>query len=785
MTRHTLKAVAARVSAWVCLATIMASTSAVARPNIILILADDLGWVDTSLTGSHLYKTPNIERLAKRGMFFSNAYSASPLCSPTRASILTGQSPARTGFTTPGGHLKQEVLKASVRPHGPATRRGTVCESITRLDTAYYTLVNGLKDAGYATGHFGKWHLGHEPYSPLEHGFDVDIPHHPGPGPAGSFVAPWRFAHIKARTPKEHVEDRMGDEAVAFINRNTRSTGSGQEDRPFFLNYWQFSVHAPFDAKQALIDAYRPTVDPVDPQRSATYAAMVHSLDDNVGKIMDALDRLGIADNTIIIFYSDNGGNMYDRVDDTTPTSNAPLRGGKASIYEGGIRIPAIVAWPGVVKPGTRNEALVQSEDLYPTILAMAGASGKDGQACDGLSMLPALRGEAPLREAVYCYFPHAPTVPDWTAPSVAVRKGDWKLIRMFFDDADQTHRYELYNLAEDIGERHNLAAQEPARVRELDALLDRFLQETGAVVPKPNPAYNPEAFDDIGGWRVGEGGYGALTFNARMKTLQLRAFEHDVVMATVAPLDLPAGEYTLRVRMESMSHAGHGYVSAGGDPVAMATVHDRHWHDYEVSVQAPDGLKTLRFSPCVKPGTSQIASIELLKADGSVAKMWRFSKPAPKRAKPAKAQGKVAGWTVGSNGHLKLSVRAKALHLVSSGNDPMLMRAAPPKLGPGQYTFVLRMRSEAKGDGQVFGRPESRGYQPGTGHRFVVQHDGEWHEYRVPMDLGHALHEVRLDPCSAKGALDIEWIRLESATGRVAREWRFGKPEREIKAKE
>jgi arylsulfatase A-like enzyme len=740
-------------------------------PNILLILADDLGWVDTSFTGSRLYETPNIERLAKRGMFFPNAYSASPLCSPTRASIMTGQSPARTGFTTPGGHLKQEVLKASVQAKAAPTRRTLVCNSITRLDTAYHTLANGLKDAGYATGHFGKWHLGHEPYSPLEHGFDVDIPHWPGPGPAGSFVAPWRFPNFKPRTPKEHIEDRMGDEAVAFMTEH--------KDEPFYLNYWQFSVHAPFDAKQEYIDAYKPGIDQDYAQRSPTYAAMVKSLDDNVGKMLDALDELGIADHTIVIFYSDNGGNMYDRVDDTTPTSNDPLRGGKASIYEGGIRIPAIVAWPGEVKPGTRNEALVQSEDLYPTILAMAGAAAKDGQACDGLSMLPALRGEAPLRDAIYSYFPHAPAVPDWTPPSVCVRKGDWKLIRIFFDAPDQSHRYELYNLAGDIGEQDNLAAREPERVRELDALLDRFLADTEAVLPKPNPAYDPKAVEDIGGWRVGEGGYGTVTFNARMKTLQLRAFTDDVVLTTSEPLDLPAGTYMFRVRMESFTSQGDGFVAADGARVPILTTHDRHWQRYEVKLQAPGGIPQLSFSPCSKPGTTQIESIELLKADGDVMRTWRFTKTGPKSKKPKKAgqpQKKVAGWTGGSNGHVKLSVRAKALHLVSTGGDPMLMGEVPPKLGPGTYRFAFRMRSDSTGDGQVFGRPKSRGYLPGTGHRFAVQHDGHWNDYKVEMTLDHELHELRLDPCTAQGKLDIEWIRLEAADGTVVRTWDFGK---------
>ena len=190
------------------------------RPNIVLILADDLGAVDTSLGGSSFYSTPNLRRLAERGMLFTNAYSASPLCSPTRASIMTGQNPARTGITAPACHVAEEVLMPSVpKKINPRSRQSTT-QSVTRLSTEHYTLAEALKDAGYVTGHFGKWHLGREPYTPLEHGFEVDVPHWPGPGPAGSFVAPWKFGSFKERYPKEHIEDRMGDEAVAFMEKN-------------------------------------------------------------------------------------------------------------------------------------------------------------------------------------------------------------------------------------------------------------------------------------------------------------------------------------------------------------------------------------------------------------------------------------------------------------------------------------------------------------------------------------------------------------------------------------
>ena len=252
------------------------------RPNIVFILADDLGWSDTTLYGhTKYYKTPNLERLAKRGMLYTRAYAASPLCSPTRASIMTGQSPARIGITTPDCHLPEVRMTETVQPKAPPYKKSLMCISATRLDTNYYTLAKALKADGYATAHFGKWHLGPEPYSPLQQGFDVDLPHWSGPGPAGSYVAPWKFPakiHFLPRAPDEHIEDRMADEAVKWMAAN--------KDHPFFLNYWQFSVHAPFNAKPALIEKYRQTVNPKDPQHSPTYAAMVESMDDAVGKLL-------------------------------------------------------------------------------------------------------------------------------------------------------------------------------------------------------------------------------------------------------------------------------------------------------------------------------------------------------------------------------------------------------------------------------------------------------------------------------------------------------------------
>jgi len=262
-----------------------AATAGAARPNVLFILADDLGWRDTSLYGSTFHETPNVERLARRGMMFTNAYAANPLCSPTRASIQTGLWPARIGITAPACHLPEEKFEETVAERGSPDVKVISCASATRLKHEYYTLAEALRDAGYRTGHFGKWHLGQEPYDPLRQGYDVDVPHWGGPGPAGSYLAPWKFpAKLDfAGAPGEHIEDRMAGEAARFIRQN--------RDRPFFMTYWCFSVHAPFDAKKVYVEKYRARADPANPQRNPLYAAMVRSMDDAVGRILDALDE--------------------------------------------------------------------------------------------------------------------------------------------------------------------------------------------------------------------------------------------------------------------------------------------------------------------------------------------------------------------------------------------------------------------------------------------------------------------------------------------------------------
>jgi arylsulfatase A-like enzyme len=459
------------------------------KPNVVFILADDLGWADLGCMGSQLYESPNIDRIAESGIKFLNAYAANPLCSPTRASIMTGLWPSRVGITTPSCHSPEEILETFVKESAKPDQPAVAPISATRLKTEYVTLAESFKRAGYKTAHIGKWHLGPEPYDPYHHGFDVDIPHTPAPSPLPEgFFAPWPVYPGEGKTG-DHLEDRMAEEAVEFIKKNA--------DQPFLLHYWAFSVHSPWHTKQELIEKYEKLVDPMDPQHNPVYAGMVEVMDDAVGRLLETLEEEGILDNTIIVFFSDNGGwswgasnHVHEEYKGMPQTSNAPLRGGKANIFEGGVRVPLLVSWPGEIEPGTVNSKhIVSSVDIYPTLLDMCGIGPTEGQPFDGESILATMKGGIFTRDEFFCHFPHY-TPATGNIPASSVRKGDWKLIRFWHDNYDQSHRYELYNLQWDIGETTNLASLHPGKVEELIVLLDNYLEETGTLVPIPNPEY-------------------------------------------------------------------------------------------------------------------------------------------------------------------------------------------------------------------------------------------------------------------------------------------------------
>jgi arylsulfatase A len=431
------------------------------RTNVVLILADDLGWKDLASYGSRFYETPNIDRLARDGMKFTQAYSACTVCSPTRAALLTGKYPARLHVTDwiPG--------------LPPANPKLLVPDWTKYLPLNEKSLGREFKSAGYMTASIGKWHLGGEGHEPEKYGFDVNIAGSSAAQPP-SYFAPYKIATLAEGSDREYLTDRLGDEAVRFIEQN--------KDRPFFVYLPHFAVHLPLQGKQALIQKYRGRLLPGEPQTNAVYAAMIESMDETVGVIRRKLDELKLTERTVIVFASDNGGRV-------PTTSNLPLRVGKGSCYEGGTRVPLIVSWPGVTRPGSVCETPVITMDLFPTLLEAAGITSGPDQRLDGISLKPLLaQTGTPGRDELFWHYPHHQHYQlGGTTPYGAIHKGDFKLIE-FFDDM----RVELYDLGKDIGEQRNLAAQMPAKVEELRRRLHEWRKEVGAQMPSRNPNYDP-----------------------------------------------------------------------------------------------------------------------------------------------------------------------------------------------------------------------------------------------------------------------------------------------------
>jgi hypothetical protein len=380
---------------------------------------------------------------------------------------------------------------------------------------------------------------------------------------------------------------------------------------------------------------------------------MVESMDDAVGTLLDALDRLGVADDTIIIFASDNGGNMYNEVDGTTPTNNAPLRGGKATMYEGGVRGPAIVAFLGHVQADSRSDEVIQSCDFYPTLLELLDVAPQPGQTFDGISIVPALRGERLDREAIFTYFPHSPGVPDWLPPSVSLHCGDWKLIRIFHGGENGRHRWKLFNLRDDIGEQNDLADEFPARVRELDARIEEFLVDTKAVVPLPNPNFDPTKYrpelegkgslkgsasaakktrqaKPVAGWQPG----GTCELAVENGALVVRSSGGDPYFSYQFPEALPQKTLILCFTMTSES-SGSGQVFWHEQGVAPAffrdrsvgfdAIHDGESHEYAIEFTPGAPVQAVRIDPSRKPGRMQLSEIRLTDGDGNVLHQWKF----------------------------------------------------------------------------------------------------------------------------------------------------------------
>ena len=623
-----------------------------AKPNVVLFLADDMGWMDSGVYGSQYYETPNIDKFAKRAMRFTNAYSQ-PLCSPTRGSILSGQYTARHGITTASGHQPPQPEGHVFLPKtAPANAPMLLPESKNYLEPAQITLAEALKGAGYRTAHIGKWHLGlTQPYWPEQQGFDVAFHCHPDPGPPGEYFSPYgvlpdgnptaktRVGTITDGPQGEYIVDRQAAEAVKFI--------ASSKGGPFFLNLWCYGVHGPWGHKEEYTKYFAEKKDPSGRQGNPIMGSMLKSLDECFGSVLAELDRQGIADNTIIIFTSDNGGNSHSNVPggakteaaeknkseflagwrkwagEQPPTMNTPLRDGKGTLYEGSTRVPMMWAWGGKIKPASVSEAVVGPIDVYPTVIDLAGVAKPERQILDGVSYAKLLQGEGELkREAYFTYHPHGGAQ---RAGGVWVRSGDYKLLRWFGNPS--TH--ELYNLRDDFSEAHDLATAMPGKVKDLDALIDGFLRDTGATYPRPNPAYKPiatkvpaKSTDPLVAWKERQC---KATVNEGILTMKCTGKPGTAFLGHgMAKVNGPA-TVKLRVRSET---GGAGKIeilpqTAADSSVIHSTefeVKSGEWRELKIELSEKGALGTLR----VYLPDSEIDYIEIAPASGK-AQRWDF----------------------------------------------------------------------------------------------------------------------------------------------------------------
>ena len=450
-------------------------------PNIVMIVVDDLGWADLG-TKSSFYETPRIDVLADQGMSFDQAYSGCPVCSPSRAQLMTGKNQARLNFK---GHI------TSISRHRyPEKGRIIPPNDQMYLSLDEVTIAEALKPAGYVSANVGKWHLGTEDYWPKAQGFDLNIGGWTHGSPAAYFYpytrddSSWNSSipTLHGGSEGEYLTDRLTDEAIRFVRDN--------QDRPFFLYLPYYSVHTPLRAPQELVQKYLEKRRPESSQRHAVYAAMIERVDQNVGRLAKILEELDLADDTIVIFTSDNGGEVRHEGYHSEPerdhdpvTSNTPLRSGKGLLYEGGIRVPLIVRWPGHTNPGSSSSRIVANADLYATIMDIVGKRAEPGTDLDGESFLANLLGQDEnRRQPVYWYHPHYSR-----RPGAAMRDENWKFIE-FYDPP----KIELYDLAEDIGEQKDLALKMPEKTEELRNNLQQWIEGTGTLMHTLNPAYEP-----------------------------------------------------------------------------------------------------------------------------------------------------------------------------------------------------------------------------------------------------------------------------------------------------
>lgn len=565
------------------------------RPNVVVIVADDLGAHDLTCYGSKFHRTPQLDALAAGGVRFTQAYAACPVCSPTRAALMTGKWPARLHLTDwlPGrGDLPAQRL---ARP-----------DFARQLPLSETTLAEVLHEAGYTTGVIGKWHLGGEGFEPRRQGFDFNVAGDHTGTPL-SYFAPFTrngraMPGLESAPAGEYLTDRLAAEAEKFIDQN--------RERPFFLYLPHYAVHTPMRAKEAVTAKYPAATTFRGQQNNPIYAAMLESLDDAVGRVVARLKQHGLSDRTIVIFTSDNGGLATVEGPNTPATSNAPLREGKGYLYEGGIRVPLIMQWPGHWRTAATTDALATSVDLWPTLLAACGVTSS--VKVDGVSLLPVLdpAGDNQLdRDTLYWHYPHYAN--QGGRPGGAIRSGEYKLIEFY-----EQGRMELFHVAKDGGESRNLSADQPDRVKELAARLARWREEVGAQMPTPNPAYRPHPQADNGSITLPASGADVHGVMLRYEPLPHKAtlgfwVRREDYATWEFTVDKP-GEFDVEVLQGCGPGSGGSevVVSVGDQAVTFTVQETKGFQDFlprtigRLKI-ATAGRQTLRVEPKSKPGVA------------------------------------------------------------------------------------------------------------------------------------------------------------------------------------
>jgi len=587
------------------------------KQNIVFILIDDLGWKDLACYGSDFYETPNLDAFAKEGVLFTDAYAANPLCSPTRASILTGMEPGRLRLTTAMGHAPFVDLDPKVISKAEPHFKVAEAETCTRLSNDYLTFAEVLKENGYSTAFMGKWHLGHPPYIPENQGFDVVVGGraHAGPPGPGHFFAPWNCETLPDVPEGTHISDVLTDEAVKYLKAN--------KDNPFLLCLWYYDVHAPFQAKEELKKKYQAKLNSKHIQRSPTMGGMVEIMDINIGRVLKTIEDLQLEDETIVIFTSDNGGNMYDCPDKTIATNNYPLRAGKGNNYEGGVRVPLIVRVPGVTKAGKKSAVVTSTVDHYKTILELVDIPFPDNVVSDGESYVDALKGKKYERAPIYSTFTsYQPAT--GSRPNISMRQGPWRLYKFYFDGPNREHRYELYNLKKDIGETNNLADKMPERVLAMTNLVNAYEEEADILLPQKNKDYTGNVVE---AWQ----GSSCTEISVENKVLNIKSTGSKPEIETY--FTPRSGNCTFYLKFEMKSNSmGKGSVSwkevreenyLPEKTTEFKSIHDDKWHSYKVEMSLNRALKVLKIQPSTDKGVIELRNIELVSPGDHYIRDW------------------------------------------------------------------------------------------------------------------------------------------------------------------